>query len=83
MPESRTARLDALAKKEGYPSYAAMVAYKEKYQKPITRVVPGAGKPKERNFLQRMIGSIPNPMNYAAKTMRDATVRSRAKRKRK
>jgi len=83
MPESRTARLDALAKKEGYPSYAAMVAYKEKYQKPITRVVPGANAKPKRNFLQTLVGSIPSPMNYAASKMREATAKSRAKRKRR
>lgn len=75
MPKSKGSRLDAEARRQGYPSYAAMVAYQEKYQKPITRTVKSAPK---RNFLQTLIGSIPNPMNYAADRMRRA-VRGRKK----
>jgi hypothetical protein len=73
---SSQASLDVMAKEKGFPSYAAMKAWNEKYRKPQTTQAP----PPKRNFLQNLIGSIPNPMNYAASTMQKA-VRGRKKKK--
>jgi len=61
-------RLDAMAKEKGFPSYAAMKAWNEKYRQPVTTTRPA----KKKNFLQTLVGSIPNPMNYAADKMRKA-----------
>lgn len=74
MPQTRSparSRLDAMAKEQGYPSYAAMKAYQDKYQRNPT-IVGGAKKKDDRNVLQKLVAAIPFPTNYAADRMRKA-----------
>ena len=86
MPQSNQARLDAMAKKQGFPNYAAMKAWNEKYRKPTTNTVPGASAKPKRNFLQNMasflspIGASTGP---AVDAMNSANRNSRPKPKRR
>ena len=56
MPQKKKpSRLDAMAKQQGFPSYAAMQAWNEKYRKPTQT----AASKKPRNFLQTITDAIP------------------------
>lgn len=71
MPQGKpvSSRLDAEAKRQGYPSYAAMMAYKKKYQSAITNVVPGANA-KKKNVFQSILNA--HPLNYTAQRVKKA-----------
>lgn len=76
-------RLDEMAKAEGFPNYAAMKAYKAKYQKTVRSVSP-SGPKKKKNFLQSLMTSA-FPATAGAKpaldAMNNATAKSKANRR--
>lgn len=61
MPQGNPARsrLDAMAKQKGFPSYAAMKAWEEKYRSQRTTTTPSPTK-KKKNFFQSMVESLPH-----------------------
>ena len=73
MPQSNSRR-DKMAREAGFPSYAAMKAWNDKYRKPQTNQT--AAKPK-RNFLQSLRDL--HPINWAEK--RVTSVLKKANRK--
>lgn len=70
MPQSKKkpSRLDQMAKAQGFPSYAAMKAWNEKYRAPVTR--QATPKPKARNFLQSLTDTI--PIQFASRRVTSA-----------
>lgn len=57
MPQKKSsqARLDEMARAQGFPNYAAMRAWNEKYRSKKT----GTGAPPQRNFLQSLAEKVP------------------------
>jgi hypothetical protein len=72
MPNPAQQRLDAMAKKKGFPNYAAMKAWNEKYRAPVTN----SGTAPKKNFFQRVMSRI-HPMNVAAEKVDRAVKKSR------
>lgn len=54
--KSQQSRLDEMARANGFPNYAAMRAWNEKYRNKQTRTGPA---PKKRNFLQSLADMSP------------------------
>ncbi|NJS15018.1 MAG: hypothetical protein HC788_10900 [Sphingopyxis sp.] len=61
MPNPAQQRLDAMAKKKGFPSYAAMKAWNEKYRAPVTNT---AAPKKKGNFFQSLMSKV-HPLNFS------------------
>lgn len=74
MPQGKSdqARLDAMARKQGFPNYAAWKAWNEKYRKPVT----GTQAPKKKNFIQSLFEKIPGhpaqTIGYANKKIEES-----------
>jgi len=80
MPQSKkssTSRLDAMARQQGFPNYAAMKAWNEKYRKPVQATAP---KPKTRNFLETITDVV--PILYSSRRA-SAAMQSTQKKKKK
>jgi hypothetical protein len=75
--KSGQARLDAMAKEQGFPSYAAWKAWNEKYRKQNR---PDA-VPQKKNFLQSIVEKIPfhpaRTLGHANKKITEATKKNR------
>jgi hypothetical protein len=67
MAGSDQKQLDAWAKKKGFPNYAAMKAWNEKYRKPATRTVTPK---KSNNFFKQLLDF--HPLNYSANRITSA-----------
>lgn len=75
MPNPAQQRLDAMAKKKGFPSYAAMKAWNEKYRAPVTN---SSAPAKKKNFLQSIKDL--HPLNWAQKRVTSTLDRANKKR---
>jgi hypothetical protein len=83
MPQSKKpapSRLDAMAKQSGFPSYAAMKAWNDKYRKPVQSTTPATKPPsKVRNFFQTIRDTI--PIHFAEKRVTSALSGAQKKKK--